>query len=100
VEQWLTGDPGRRITRFEGELIRDFHWFHPGKQLVVARGHLNGSVELIAILRSRLVNRLIDTASESRGRIPLFTIWKLFPAARCRSLAGLLLPLLLPHPAT
>jgi hypothetical protein len=100
VEQWLTGGPGRKINRFEGELIRDFHWSHPGKQLVVARGHLNGSVELISNFHSRLVNRLIDTASESRGRIPLFTIWKLFPAARCCSLAGLLLPLLLPHPAT
>ena len=63
-------------------------------------GHLNRNLVLISNFHSRLVNRLIDRASESHGGILLFTIWELRPAARCRSLAGLRLPLLLPHPAT
>jgi serine/threonine protein kinase len=31
-----------------GQLIRDFDWSHDGKQLVVARGHLNSKVVLIS----------------------------------------------------
>jgi hypothetical protein len=31
-----------------GELIRDFDWSHDGKQVVVARGHLNSNVVLIS----------------------------------------------------
>jgi serine/threonine protein kinase/Tol biopolymer transport system component len=47
-EQSLTGGPARQITHFKGELIRDFDWSHDGKQLVVARGHLNSNVVLIS----------------------------------------------------
>ena len=70
MQPWLTGGPGRKINCFEGELIRDFHWSHPGKQLVVARGHLNGSVELISNFHSRLVNRLIDTRARAVAEYP------------------------------
>jgi len=38
----------RQITHFKGELIRDFDWSHDGKQVVVARGHLNSNVVLIS----------------------------------------------------
>ena len=47
-EQSLTGGPARQITHFRGELIRDFDWSHDGKQLVVARGHLNRNIVLIS----------------------------------------------------
>jgi Tol biopolymer transport system component/predicted Ser/Thr protein kinase len=47
-EQSLTGGPAKQITHFKGELIRDFDWSHDGKQLVVARGHLNSNVVLIS----------------------------------------------------
>jgi hypothetical protein len=47
-EQPLTGGPAKQITHFKGELIRDFNWSHDGKQLVVARGHLNSNVVLIS----------------------------------------------------
>ena len=47
-EQSLTGGPARQITHFKSELIRDFDWSHDGKQLVVARGHLNSNVVLIS----------------------------------------------------
>jgi Tol biopolymer transport system component/predicted Ser/Thr protein kinase len=47
-EQSLTGGPPRQITHFKSELIRDFDWSHDGKQLAVARGHLNSNVVLIS----------------------------------------------------
>jgi Tol biopolymer transport system component/predicted Ser/Thr protein kinase len=47
-EQSLTGGPPRQITHFKSELIRDFDWSHGGKQLAVARGHLNSNVVLIS----------------------------------------------------
>jgi Tol biopolymer transport system component/predicted Ser/Thr protein kinase len=47
-EQPLTGGPPRQITHFKSELIRDFDWSHGGKQLAVARGHLNSNVVLIS----------------------------------------------------
>jgi Tol biopolymer transport system component/predicted Ser/Thr protein kinase len=47
-EQLLTGGLARQISHFKGELIRDFDWSHDGKQLVVARGHLNSNVVLIS----------------------------------------------------
>jgi Tol biopolymer transport system component len=47
-EQPLAGGPAKQITHFKGELIRDFDWSHDGKQLVVARGHLNSNVVLIS----------------------------------------------------
>jgi hypothetical protein len=50
-EQSLTGGPARQVTHFKSELIRDFDWSHDGKQLVVARGHLNSNVVLISNFR-------------------------------------------------
>lgn len=47
-EQSLTGGPPKQITHFKSELIRDFDWSHDGKQLAVARGHLNSNVVLIS----------------------------------------------------
>jgi Tol biopolymer transport system component len=47
-EQSLTGGPAKQITHFKGELVRDFGWSHDGKQLAVARGHLNSNVVLIS----------------------------------------------------
>ena len=47
-EQPLTGGTARQITRFKSELIREFDWSHDGKQLAVARGHLNSNVVLIS----------------------------------------------------
>ncbi len=47
-EQPLDGGPAKQITHFKGELIRDFDWSRDGKQLVVARGHLNSNVVLIS----------------------------------------------------
>jgi Tol biopolymer transport system component len=47
-EQSLTGGPPKQITHFKSELIRDFEWSHDGKQLAVARGHLNSNVVLIS----------------------------------------------------
>jgi eukaryotic-like serine/threonine-protein kinase len=47
-EQSLTGGPAKQITHFKSELIRDFDWSHDGKQLAVARGHLNSNVVLIS----------------------------------------------------
>jgi eukaryotic-like serine/threonine-protein kinase len=47
-EQSLTGGPPRQITHFKSELIRDFDWSRDGKQLAVARGHLNSNVVLIS----------------------------------------------------
>jgi Tol biopolymer transport system component/predicted Ser/Thr protein kinase len=47
-ERSLTGGPPRQITHFKSELIRDFDWSHDGKQLAVARGHLNSNVVLIS----------------------------------------------------
>jgi len=50
-EQPLTGDPATQITHFKSELIRDFDWSHDGKQLAVARGHMNSNVVLISNFR-------------------------------------------------
>jgi Tol biopolymer transport system component len=47
-EQSLSGGPPKQITHFKSELIRDFDWSHDGKQLAVARGHLNSNVVLIS----------------------------------------------------
>jgi Tol biopolymer transport system component len=47
-EQPLTGGPAKQITHFKNELIREFDWSHDGKQLAVARGHLNSNVVLIS----------------------------------------------------
>src|ERR1700730_1362954 len=47
-EQPLTGGPAKQITHFKSELIREFDWSHDGKQLAVARGHLNSNVVLIS----------------------------------------------------
>jgi len=47
-EQPLTGGPAKQITHFKNELVREFDWSHDGKQLAVARGHLNSNVVLIS----------------------------------------------------
>jgi eukaryotic-like serine/threonine-protein kinase len=47
-EQPLTGGPAKQVTHFKSELIREFDWSHDGKQLAVARGHLNSNVVLIS----------------------------------------------------
>jgi Tol biopolymer transport system component/predicted Ser/Thr protein kinase len=47
-EQPLSGGPPKQITHFKSELIRDFEWSQDGKQLAVARGHLNSNVVLIS----------------------------------------------------
>jgi Tol biopolymer transport system component len=50
-EQPLTGGPAKQITHFKSDLIREFDWSHDGKQLAVARGHLNSNVVLISNFR-------------------------------------------------
>jgi eukaryotic-like serine/threonine-protein kinase len=45
--QPLDGSPGRQITNFSAEHIRDFHWSFDGKQLGLIRGHTDSDVVLI-----------------------------------------------------
>jgi Tol biopolymer transport system component len=47
-EQPLAGGPAKQLTHFKSELIRDFGWSRDGKQLAVARGHLDSNVVLIS----------------------------------------------------
>ncbi len=44
--QNLDGSPGKQITDFKSELIRDFDWSFDGKQLAVIRGHRDSDVVL------------------------------------------------------
>jgi hypothetical protein len=44
--QHLDGTPGKQITDFKSELIRDFDWSFDGKQLAVIRGHRDSDVVL------------------------------------------------------
>ncbi|MFZ0278834.1 MAG: hypothetical protein WA254_11485 [Candidatus Sulfotelmatobacter sp.] len=44
--QNLPGSPGKTITDFKSELIRDFDWSFDGKQLAVIRGHRDSDVVL------------------------------------------------------
>jgi hypothetical protein len=45
--QNLDGSPGRSVTDFKSEFIRDFDWFFDGKQITVIRGHRDSDVVLI-----------------------------------------------------
>jgi serine/threonine protein kinase len=45
--QNLDASPGKMITDFKSELIRDFDYSHDGKQLAVVRGHRESDVVLI-----------------------------------------------------
>jgi len=45
--QNLDGSPGKPLTDFKSELIRDFDWSFDGKQLAVIRGHRDRDVVLI-----------------------------------------------------
>jgi Tol biopolymer transport system component len=45
--QQLDGSPGKPLTDFKSELIRDFDWSFDNKQLVVIRGHRDSDVVLI-----------------------------------------------------
>ncbi len=45
--QNLDGSPGKLLTDFKSELIRDFDWSFDGKQLAVIRGHSDADVVLI-----------------------------------------------------
>ena len=45
--QYFDGSPGKQITDFKSELIRDFDYSFDGKQLAVIRGHSESDVVLI-----------------------------------------------------
>jgi len=45
--QHLDGSPGKALTDFKSELIRDFDWSQDGKRLAVIRGHKDSDVVLI-----------------------------------------------------
>jgi len=45
--QYLDGSPGKQLTDFKSELIRDFDYSFDGKQLAVIRGHRESDVILI-----------------------------------------------------
>jgi len=45
--QNLDASPGKMITDFKSEFIRDFDYSHDGKQLAVVRGHRESDVVLI-----------------------------------------------------
>ena len=45
--QPVDGSPGRQITNFKSEQIRDFHWSFDGSQLGLIRGHTDSDVVLL-----------------------------------------------------
>jgi eukaryotic-like serine/threonine-protein kinase len=45
--QHLDGSPGKQLTDFKSEFIRDFDYSYDGKQLAVIRGHREADVVLI-----------------------------------------------------
>jgi Tol biopolymer transport system component len=45
--QNLDGSPGKQLTDFKSELVRDFDYSFDGKQLAVIRGHREADVVLI-----------------------------------------------------
>ena len=45
--QHLDGSPGKQLTDFKSQLIRDFDWSFDGKQIAVIRGHRESDVVLI-----------------------------------------------------
>jgi serine/threonine protein kinase len=46
-QQNLDGTPGRQLTDFKSEFIRDFDYSYDGKQLAIIRGHRESDVVLI-----------------------------------------------------
>jgi hypothetical protein len=45
--QRLDGSPGKKLTDFKSEFIRDFDYSYDGKQLAIIRGHRESDVVLI-----------------------------------------------------
>jgi hypothetical protein len=45
--QNLDGSPGKQLTDFKSEFIRDFDYSYDGKQLAIIRGHRESDVVLI-----------------------------------------------------
>jgi hypothetical protein len=45
--QHLDGSPGKQLTDFKSEFIRDFDYSYDGKQLAIIRGHPESDVVLI-----------------------------------------------------
>ena len=45
--QHLDGSPGKQLTDFRSEFIRDFDYSYDGKQLAIIRGHRESDVVLI-----------------------------------------------------
>ncbi len=45
--QPLDGSPGKQITNFKSEQIREFHWSFDGSKLGLIRGHNDSDVVLI-----------------------------------------------------
>ena len=45
--QLLDGSPGKQLTDFKSEFIRDFDYSSDGKQLAIIRGHQESDVVLI-----------------------------------------------------
>jgi hypothetical protein len=45
--QHLDGSPGKQLTDFKSEFIRDFDYSYDGKQLAVIRGHREADVVLV-----------------------------------------------------
>jgi len=45
--QPLDGSPGKQITTFKSEQIRDFHWSSDGSKLGLVRGHTDSDVILL-----------------------------------------------------
>jgi serine/threonine protein kinase/Tol biopolymer transport system component len=45
--QHLDGSPGRQLTDFKSEFIRDFDYSYDGKELAIIRGHRESNVVLI-----------------------------------------------------
>jgi eukaryotic-like serine/threonine-protein kinase len=45
--QYLDGSPGKQLTDFKSEFIRDFDYSYDGKQLAIIRGHRESDVVLI-----------------------------------------------------
>jgi Tol biopolymer transport system component len=45
--QYLDGSPGKQLTDFKSEFIRDFDYSYDGKQLAIIRGHRESDVVMI-----------------------------------------------------
>ena len=47
TDQYLDGSPGKQLTDFKSEFIRDFDYSYDGKQLAIIRGHRESDVVMI-----------------------------------------------------